>query len=400
MDNYIEKQLMNNKHYYYELDILRGLACLLVFCSHLPIYKLMGASDFLYTVGCAGVYVFFVISGFIIYKTFGYQIEKKDCHSFDDWTQAIKQNLTYIYSFWHRRFLRLFPALFFLFFCLGIVTVHYGITHSSLGESLSRYFRLIGNFLLLDNSMNKPYDTIDKFLYWKVGVIWSLDCEIFFYLIFPLVIVIKKFIRYLPITLISIFIIKSILYSFVEFKYMYYSLLANLDFFILGILIAHYHDKISVNKKVLLLLTIVSAYTLIIAPHKVTLYRFYLNGLISSAVLVYVASIGKNLLNIKFLKIGSFLHFVGIRSYFIYLTHVLTKYMLSISIGPYLHTYLSHHFNIYVKLTERPELHDQISNFAVLLVVLLLSDLFYRFVEKPFVKKRKNLYSLNETQNA
>lgn len=380
---------MKNKKYYYELDILRGLACLIVFFSHLPIYKLIGATNLLYPMGCSGVYVFFVISGFIISKSFENQLEKSDCRTFEEWGKTIAKNRNLIYLFWQRRFARLFPALFFLFCCLGIVMVHYGITQGNLSESIARYFRLIGNFLLLDNSMNKPYDAIDQFMYWKVGVIWSLDCEILFYLIFPFFIVFKKLMRYLPIALLAFFILKSIMYSFVEFKYMYYSLFANLDFFILGILISHYSEKINVNKSFLTLMVIVSLYTLIIAPHDEKLYRFYLNGLITSGILVYAASKNRNLLNIRFLSLGKILHFVGVRSYFIYLTHVLTKYILATSLAAYFGSaFLTHstYLNEYIKSVE---INDQLLNFVILIVVILLSDLFYRFVEKPFVRRWK-----------
>lgn len=368
------------KNYYYEIDILRGIACLTVFFSHFPIPFMSGPIWDI--AGCNGVYVFFVISGFIISKSFGDQLEKIDNFSVQEWFLIIKKNMHHIYLFWHRRFIRLFPALFCLFCCLAVITLHYGIQNSNLFESIVEFFRLIANFLLLDNSMNNEYNDINRFMYWKVGVIWSLDCEILFYLLFPFVVAYRRINSILMPLLIIIFIIKSILYSFIEFKYLYYSLLANLDFFILGILIAQFHDKIVINKKVLILFTWVSLYTLIVTSPAFIIYRFYLSGLMISGILVYTASTKQKILCFPIL--GKILHFIGVRSYFIYLMHVITKYIIEVFIIKNFDKHLTW-YNQYV--------YSKYLNSILLLVfIVIMSDIFYRYIEQPYIKRNKNNY--------
>jgi peptidoglycan/LPS O-acetylase OafA/YrhL len=60
----------NSKNYYYEVDILRGIACLLVVFAHLPFWRIFPCKELDCFAGNNGVYLFFVISGFIISKTF------------------------------------------------------------------------------------------------------------------------------------------------------------------------------------------------------------------------------------------------------------------------------------------------------------------------------------------
>ncbi len=371
---------MSNKNYYYELDILRGLACLIVFFSHCPIYNLMGSDALFFSVGCNGVYIFFVISGFIISKTFGNQLQKIDNYNIEAWIKGVQDNLPYIYSFWRKRFLRLFPALFLLFFVLIIITLKQGIEMNQLAEYSIKLFRLIANFFILDHGMTKDLsDPINQFIYFKVGVIWSLDCEILFYIIFPLVIIFKNFFRILPIIFIIIFFIKSILYTFVDFKYLYYGIIANFDFFILGILIGKYHHKLVFKRNIGIFFTIICLYTLTIASPDVEIYRAYLNGLITSGWLVYIASAQKNILTLPIL--GKFLHFVGKRSYFIYLMHVIIKYVLQTTLD-----LISHDTFLKIIIIENSKISEHISNLLLLFFVLILSDLFYRFVEKPYIK--------------
>jgi peptidoglycan/LPS O-acetylase OafA/YrhL len=365
------------KNYYYEIDILRGIACLTVFFSHFPLPFMCGATwD---VAGCNGVYVFFVISGFIISKSFGAQLEKIDSFSIQEWSLIVKKNMHHISLFWYRRFIRLFPAFFCLMCCLFLITLHYGIKNSNLFDSMVEFFRLVANFLLLDNCMNNEYSDITRLLYWKAGVIWSLDCEILFYLLFPFIVIYKRINATLTFLLIMIFIIKSILYYFIEFKYLYYSLLANLDFFILGILVANFHDRISFNKNVLVLLTWVSLYTLIFTSASFEIYRFYLSGFIISGILVYAASTKQKIL--CFPVLGTVLHFIGIRSYFIYLMHVITQYILEISIVKS----FNEHFTWYNQCIYSKYL----SSLLLLVFMVIISDIFYRYIEQPYIKKRK-----------
>lgn len=374
-----------NNQYYYEIDILRGLSCLVVYFSHLWLPFMEGPHWDI--AGRNGVYVFFVISGFIITKSFSNKVVQADSFCFDDWSKAVRSNVQQVYQFWHRRFLRLFPGLCCLLCCLAIITAHYGVAHGMVFEAIIEYFRLVSNFFLLDNCMNNEYNHISQLMYWKVGVMWSLDCEILFYIIFPFIIIFKKIDVILFPIFIFIFITKSLLYPFVEFKYLYYGLLANFDFFIAGVLIAKYQKKIGLNKKLLIFLVAISIYSLIFTTSAIENYRFYLTGMIVSVILVYTASLNLGILKLPYL--GAVLHFVGVRSYFIYLMHVITYYMLEISILDSMKS----SFPIF----QYSIFSDYLNKILFLALIVLLAGLFYKYVEKPFMQKYKNSQQLVPT---
>lgn len=369
--------LEERKRAYYEIDVLRGLACLVVYFSH--IYLPIMNTPYWDIAGRNGVYVFFVISGFIISKSFRHRVKKIDSFNLDEWFAAFKENQQEIYLFWLRRFRRLFPGLLCLFCCLAIITLDYGLTHDVLFGGILEFFRVISNFFLLDNCMNNEYNEISRLMYWKVGIIWSLDCEIVFYMVFPLLILFSKSDKLFLCLLLFTFICKSLLYPIVEYKYLYYSLLANFDFFVAGALIAQYHERVKIRRNVLTFLVLASFYSLVFTSPAYMDYRFYLTGLISSIILVYASATNQGILRVPLL--GTFLHFVGVRSYFIYLMHVITYYMFEISIGKYVSIYY-------------PELNtywatEYVVKLGFLCFITLLADLFYRHVELPYTNKYK-----------
>lgn len=134
------------------LDSLTGLrwfAAIVVFCRHVG----DGTSwTHFATQGAAGVSFFFILSGFVL------------AYSYRSGDTAKK--------FYRRRFARIYPA-FLVSVAAGCVVNHASVTA----------FRLVLVVFMVQDWSSAPAD------YFAInGVCWSLSCEAFFYLCFPLII--------------------------------------------------------------------------------------------------------------------------------------------------------------------------------------------------------------------
>ena len=152
------------------MEGLRGLAILLVFVCHyndiigvrlaLPA-SLADLSRVLGTAGGFGVDLFFLLSGFLIYRT------------------TLRPHLN-VGSFWMRRAERIYPTFIVVFACflalgaahLGPLRLPAGITHGS--EAI------LANVLFLPGMFDMPA---------VISAAWSLSYECFFYLALPLVVI-------------------------------------------------------------------------------------------------------------------------------------------------------------------------------------------------------------------
>jgi peptidoglycan/LPS O-acetylase OafA/YrhL len=343
-----------------------------VFFSHLPIYRVFGTESWHFCSGLAGVYLFFVISGFIITKTFGNQLIKINNFNLDQWYDTFIQNREQIFLFWYRRFLRLFPALCLLFCCSFLLTVRYGIKNHDISYTILTFFRQIATLIMLDC----PFEYIrnlKSYIANIIGVTWSLTFEILFYLVFPCVVIFKDFQRILLLVLIIAFIACNS--RFLPF----YA-------FILGVLVAVYHEKIKLNKNVTRVITVAALYVLIISDlHPIIESKYYSTYIIASAFLIYITSMQKNILYLPI--IGPILNFIGVRSYFIYLMHNIISKILNLSILKYASDYIPHLKLLFFKGSITLY---HIQNILVLIVVIILADLFYRFVERPFIERNRH----------
>ena len=87
--------------------------------SHLPIDRIFGITVY----GENGVYLFFVISGFIISTTFLKYPLRSTKPTLELWAKGLRTNKSYIIKFWKKRFLRLFPTILLLFNITGIAVI-------------------------------------------------------------------------------------------------------------------------------------------------------------------------------------------------------------------------------------------------------------------------------------
>lgn len=140
-------QLAGHDHRVVDLDILRGVAVLMVMGPHLPAYPVWAK------VGGWGVILFFVLSGFLISNLL-----------FTEYVRSLRIDLR---RFYIRRALKVYPSFYFLSLAtvLYCVTWRVPFTWQSLG----------GELTLTQNYMGGLW-----------GHTWSLAVEEHFYLLLPL----------------------------------------------------------------------------------------------------------------------------------------------------------------------------------------------------------------------
>src|SRR5260370_19385836 len=137
------------------LDVLRGIAALCVVFDHVSYYVIQSESGVVYqwfNPGDYGVFVFFIISGYIVPAS----LERKGS----------------VRTFWVSRLFRLYP-LYLLAIGLAVVLwmVHFG---SLRGESADPETSILSQLLMMSNVLsgtNLP------------NVVWSLSYEMVFYLL-------------------------------------------------------------------------------------------------------------------------------------------------------------------------------------------------------------------------
>jgi len=130
------------------LDLLRSVAIIFVVITHLKYYSLPG--------GSVGVSIFFCLSGYLITKNL-----------------LIKE--VTIPDFLIRRIFRIYPA--YLVVCL----LHCVVLYYTKSSGFSEYVAQLPNFLFI---IKMP----EKWMGYGVGVLWTLQIELWFYFLIPFII--------------------------------------------------------------------------------------------------------------------------------------------------------------------------------------------------------------------
>jgi peptidoglycan/LPS O-acetylase OafA/YrhL len=144
-----------------QLLILRGLACLMVFFSHIypPLEGgwLSVISPFLFASGSSGVQIFFVLSGYLIGKAF--------------YTKRYEFNLSSLRQFYASRIKRIVPLYYVISLLLLLIFFPY-FTNSWPGWN-----KILSIFTFTFNISQQPLFS---------GHWWSLSVEVQFYVLAPL----------------------------------------------------------------------------------------------------------------------------------------------------------------------------------------------------------------------
>jgi len=355
---------MNNK--IINVQFLRAFAAsLVVFYHTAPHYFVAGGDtsgnifSFMSQVGYAGVDIFFVISGYIMWYTTHH-------------TRGTKVALEFIYA----RFTRIYP-LYWSFFFLLIIMYWYKQKLTTVD--------VIGSFFLTASMPN-----------FILSVAWTLQYELYFYLFFSLLLfVAKKYrIKIIIFTLFIIFIIQfyAIFHLNIYAKNNFHIVSPLYTFwlspfiveFFLGIFVAYYFEHTRVKY---IFLLIISIFFLI--GSALYYQEFMINGTLAegyympqrvlffgaTSMLLLALMIELSQRNINILpKISKYL---GDASYSLYLSHTILL-LIAYSLGI---PHAIKHFGDYQELL------------MLLLIVgiIFYSLLHYKFIESPLLKLSKKV---------
>lgn len=343
----------NNSQRLSLIQVFRGLAALLVLIHHgakigkdYLNYEYVGN---IFSAGWIGVDFFFVLSGFIIYY-----IHSKDI--------GIKSQAK---NFFLKRFIRVYPIYWIMTIALTalfIAVPSWGVGYETNTDVI------IKSFILFPQT----HDPI-------VNVGWTLVHEIFFYIIFGLLIALKPKVSF---SLIAVWVAGILANSFgllnldnhfyLNFVFNNY----NIEF-LLGCFVGYItlNKNIHYNKTILmigLIGVVLGWYGLL----EETLYRYdtvsmLVFGISFSLIVVSAASIDKNS-NVKVPKI---LLLIGDASYSIYLTHF------------YVFVFL---FKVITKLNSMNPFNNFITITVTFFIATCLGILFHLLIEKPLIKFLNN----------
>lgn len=313
----------------------------------------------------SGVDLFFVISGFVIMKSF---------------SESLSTNNTFkptLYQFWIKRFFRILPAawiwLLIYLFCTQFVNITgiFGGLSQNISDSKAAFLQYANIYGLKCWGAQKTMDCGPN------GIYWSLSLEEQFYILLPLLVFFfRKNLKYL--------LIVGIVAQFFIFRPLWsVGWAIRSDSLAWGVLLAILYQSGYLKKlepKFLTPQPLVSLFILLLSTLGLAYFAgrdghvFFAAGLIAfiSAFLVYTSSFEKPYL-FPFEKVNKILLWLGSRSYSIYLAHIVVfclAYEIIHQMTPADHRFSSAD-NLLLILTAYPLLFG-------------ISELNYRLIEKPF----------------
>ena len=351
------------------LNSLRGIAVTAVLFSHVvtinPDLRTVTPWPWLnqsFSRGFFGVDLFFVLSGFLITSLL-----------FRDAEIGAKPMLRVFYI---RRALRILPALYTLLAASLLVALWEGFPLSYQWNSTWSALLFISNWTLKSFFLRTQDD---------IGHLWSLAVEEQFYLVWPLAFVFLRRFRIhwiavvtgIFVTVLAVAVYRNHLFhSQVPWLFIYSKTETRADAILIGCLAAYVYRFAPISLKLLKNLGYIAAMAFVLLAYfygdqqKGFLYQggFTLIAILGGVVVLAVAilpSFGGRLLTSRIL------HWLGQRSYGLYLWHLLV-------------------FRIFSRhVTQSPHL----LRIALALVVsLAITEMSWRFVERPFIRLKNLKY--------
>jgi len=343
-----------------EIDGLRGMSILAVYFYHI---NLGFYEQNIFRGGFIGVDIFFVISGYII-TTISLHDEK--INNFN----AIK--------FYTRRIKRILPIAFLVMFIITIYSYYFD-TYSKFNlnfELAKSSFLLFANFFLYFqqieyNSINSDYIPLLHY--------WSLSIEEQFYIIFPLIFLLKslRFYFFTLIFFISLFLCITI--SNIDFEKSFYFSYTRIWEILLGVITAILNNNYNLTKskkifyyKYFLLFIII---IFIILGNQKNFYPF--NIIFITTITALVLFKHKDEKTNAILS-NSILIYIGKISFSLYLIHF-----------PVLSYLRSYDF-----INSGTSTNSIKVGFLLLLFLIFISILSYKIIEKPFREKISLTYTI------
>ncbi|NBV91496.1 MAG: acyltransferase [Flavobacteriia bacterium] len=367
---------MIKREHFQSIDALRFFAFLKVYLLHIPLDAKFPNFSLIKSGGGIGVSFFFVLSGFLIsYLLF---LEKANSNRIDLW------------NFYKRRAFRIWPLFFLMvlivFFMPFDIKQDWGLHMVGGGYDFDwRY-----SFTFLENYKMIIEDQFPKTT--PLSVFWSLCIEEHFYIVWGLLFYFmstKNVLRMLVLSVVIAWLARGYESHFSHNLVVRTNdLLTNLDYFscggILAFVFVFYKDKLNrmllkigkLNLKFCLLafVLILIFHNQLIPDHTDVTFIFKptIIALVFSLIICLFVSVESGLV-IK----SKFLNFLGVRSYGLYVFHIISIHML--------YQYcLLHKIRLDTALTV---CIFMLVSFSLTVAVSMLS---YRFFEKPILKLRRN----------
>ena len=350
-----------------ELESVRGLAALLVVFFHIPKWNPLLEIGIINN-GYLMVELFFVLSGFVIYKAYAKKIvSKKD-----------------LMRFQFLRFGRLYPvhllfliAYIFIEIAKFLAQEKFGITSVNSQPFVENNLIALFQQIFLIHAIGPTGHALTF-----NGPSWSISVEFFTYLLFGASILFvpkNKDILFFLLALISLITLAT------QSTFGFGILVRCFAGFFIGCLTASITDKISIILpsyiSSLIFLTIL-VFLQIKIPQKYDLMIYFLSSALIASLVLSKKGMLKNFLNLKFLT------WLGSISYAVYMSHSAIIWTIN---------------NIIRVIFKKPELiiggqsipqlseiNTFIAGALIVTLVLLVSMLVFDFIEKPMRKKSRS----------
>ncbi|MDR0753563.1 MAG: acyltransferase [Holosporaceae bacterium] len=362
-----------------DIEILRGFACVLVLIQHIvwvcPLRFVYNIVPQCLLNGGGGVRLFFAISGFVVTLSLRDQLNSLAGSVFLDRLLSAKELLL---SFYRRRFFRIYPVVLFV---MVLMCVFLNFTEDGFGWMPSFLRTPVEIFFGVYNNSVELFSGKERIYFGGLGPFWTLAVETQFYILWPIVLLAcrtdnARVIVSLFLGLLFLMVIQPTLVAFYGFKY--YAIYNNISELFLGAFLAFLYKRDSTEEtlpKTAKLITAILALIVWFYPN-VTEREFYAVVVVSSAsvLLVAMAVFVRGSLRIPLLHYA--FSFLGGRSFSFYAVQLLVANVV---------VYYTN--SIYFPNETLSEYEFYCYQFIIFLVVLFaLTELTYRFIEKPFRK--------------
>ena len=356
-----------------ELESVRGIAAFLIVICHIPIWNSVYNINLVRNFYLM-VQLFFVLSGFLIYKAYSSKL----------------RNIKEVLRFQFFRFGRLYPIhIFFLTVFVVIEIMKYiGQNKFGITSPNSQPFR--------ENNVTALFQNI--FLVQAIGPTenaitfngpaWTISVEFYTYFVFALIVLYLK--KYKNFFFLGLFIVSVSVLLFSRNNYGFGYLLNCFSGFFLGTVIANLENKIkfTLPKYSSLVVFIIIVSFLIFKINKSYDPIMYF----LTASLVLALTINKNEYLNKILKLRLFV-WLGSISYSMYMGHLCIIWIANQFIRVVLKKP-----EILITDKSTPQLTNFetfIASILILAIVLIVSTLVHKFIEKPF-RLKSRLYGFSK----
>ena len=331
--------MIKKSNHFIGLDLLRGISGYGVAVTHF--FAFMYNSEVSEYISFLFVEFFFVLSGFVLFP----QILK------------IYNNKKNLFIFYKRRWLRTLP-LYLL--SLLIVSI---ITNNLLSFDFLKYLLLIQN--ILPNTLSNDF----------FPIVWSLSIEEFFYLLFPIIILIvnkKDLLKFLIYFILLILFLKIFITLYFDLDFLRKGTFIRFDSIIVGFIARYFYKNfpLFLNSSLCFLLlffyVIGSDFVISNTGNYSVKYFFVIYLQILSLLILFFFIKIDEISNFSFLK--SFFSLISKQTYSVYLFHIIFIYML---------------YDLEISMFYK---------FCVYIFLLFTSSTFiFYYFEKPILDKRPKL---------